>query len=175
MRPLGWLVLLSWSAFIAVLLRLRFARRKRPLVDLAPIERVFSDKMFDVSNELATKLEQQRASYREADEVERELDAFLLDPGLGPPTYLLRDGRVVWECDIWHVRDTAREAYVSIAVGAHKTGVRELLALLPACPHDGRECPKCRGAHWEEHTLADSESFCFVCQHCSGLGWVATR
>src|SRR6185436_10923397 len=94
---------------------------------------VISQKYFQVPADLLERLQGLRAS-RPADAIEREHDAFLLDPGVGPPTYLAADGRILWDDDMWGVEPTRGEAYAAIVVGARKTGVRDLLRLLPPRP-----------------------------------------
>ena len=55
---------------------------------------VVSEKYFELPADLLEQLRNLRAS-RPADAIERAHDAFLLDPGLGPPTYLAADGRIL--------------------------------------------------------------------------------
>ncbi len=86
-------------------------------------------------------------------EVEEKHDAFLLDAGMGPMTYITSNGRVLLDFRTWD-GEPLREACDSdeetacIVVGAKKTGIEELLQLLPSCPADASVCPKCSGARW---------------------------
>jgi len=72
------------------------------------------------------------------EEVEKEHDAFLLEPGMGPMRYLTVDGRVLTDGRSWDgapLREaTDTEAIAALVTGAEKTGIRELLGLLPPCP-----------------------------------------
>lgn len=58
--------------------------------------------------------------------IEDEHDAFLLDPGMGPMTYLTSDGRVLWDNRTWDGDDISEvsgdDAMATIVVGAKKTG-----------------------------------------------------
>jgi hypothetical protein len=105
------------------------------------------------------------------DEVEDAHDAFLLDPGMGPMTYLTSDGRVLldfrsWDGDPLREADE-NEAIGAILVGAKKTGVTALLDLLPAAPHGARPCPECGGRRW---TVVGGQHE-IVCGRCHGRGW----
>lgn len=112
------------------------------------------------------------------DEVSREHDAFLLDPGLGPMTYLTADGRVLLDFRTvdsrtgWgdEVREaTEDEAIGALVVGARKTGIARLLDLIPAAPEGGRECPGCRGERLASPAPGMQK---FICNECMGRGWV---
>jgi len=106
------------------------------------------------------------------DEVEAAYDAFLLDPGMGPMTYLTADGRVLqdertWDGDaVCEVQDAELESKC-IVVGAKKTGIRELLDLLPERPPDAVICGRCDGARW---SLLFNHLH--PCMGCGALGWV---
>jgi hypothetical protein len=110
---------------------------------------------------------------KELDPVELELDAFLLDPGFGPPTYLTRDGRIVWDLgDFWDPIDPSPvNVYGAIAIGAKKTGVEALLDLLPKRPADAYDCPRCNGRGWSDGDgrLKDAKNqpFFVVCGACA--------
>lgn len=114
---------------------------------------------------------------KEIDPVELELDAFLLDPGFGPPTYLTRDGRIVWDLgDFWDPIDPSPvNVYGAIAIGAKKTGVKALLDLLPKRPADAYDCPRCNGRGWSDGDGrlkdASNQPFLVVCGACASLGW----
>lgn len=107
-------------------------------------------------------------------EVEDQEDAFLLDPGMGPMTYLTTDGRVLEDHRSWDgggLREaTLDDAIAALVVGAMKTGITELLSLVPACPEDGSRCPRCEGERWDkrlrEHGLE------IICGICRGRGWM---
>ena len=108
------------------------------------------------------------------DEVERTFDAFLLDPGMGPMTYLASDGRILrdnrgWDGDTIDEEESEDSALEMIVIGARKTGVSELLRLLPAPIPASRKCPGCRGARYREPSREGLTWF--VCSVCSGRGW----
>jgi len=88
-------------------------------------------RIFRPAPHLLATLRELRAARGDDDEITQTYDAFLLDPGLGPPTYLASDGRIVWDDDIWGVKGTLREALAAIRAGVRKTGLAELLELLP--------------------------------------------
>ena len=134
---------------------------------------VVSEKYFELPADLLEQLRNLRAS-RPVDAIERAHDAFLLDPGLGPPTYLAADGRILWDDtdDFWGVQPTRSEAYVAIVVGARKTGVRDLLRLLPPRPPGTPNCPECNGAG---QFAADTMQLEVVCSACRGIGWRAAH
>ena len=109
------------------------------------------------------------------DEVEDKHDAFLLDPGLGPMTYLTADGRVLLD-ERSFVGDSIREAtddeaIAALVVGAKKTGITALLELIPVRPTDTLPCPACNETRWFVDRGAEGrlEIVCFVCR---GRGWV---
>jgi hypothetical protein len=126
---------------------------------------VVSERYFVVPGDLLEQLRNLRAS-RPADEIESTHDAFLLDPGLGPPTYLAADGRILWDDDSWGVEPTRGEAYAAIVVGARKTGLRDLLRLLPPRPPGTPDCGECNGTG----RLAAG-----LCSACRGVGWRAAH
>ncbi|MBL9106754.1 MAG: hypothetical protein JNL82_37920 [Myxococcales bacterium] len=106
-------------------------------------------------------------------QVEDEFDAFLLDPGMGPMTYITADGRVLiddrtWDGDSLRVAE-ADEATAALVVGAAKTGVSRLLELLPARPEGAGVCTLCEGTRW--WTIPLGEGFEVVCHQCKGRGW----
>jgi hypothetical protein len=136
---------------------------------------VMSEKLFDLPPELVVELRQVEASREYRDGIMGKYGAFLLDPGLGPATYLLPDGRVLWsDCD-WGVEGTQADVYMAIVVGAYKTGVRRLLDLLPPRPLDASDCQECDGTGWFSFhgQLVDvnGSPFSVVCMTCAGLGW----
>ena len=135
---------------------------------------ISSRPLFNVSDELVRKLEEAGAGDRIQDPVKGPLDVFLLDPGLGPATFLTRDGCVVWEDD-WGVAPIMTQAYAAIIVGAKKTGVRELLDLLPVRSDACEDCGECRGSGWLELGAGATETsglpFRIVCTKCGGLGF----
>src|SRR5829696_6656613 len=72
-----------------------------------------SVRMFEPSAQLLAVLREQRR-LRGTDDIMETHDAFMLDPGLGPPVYLSSDGRVVWDDDGWGVVGTRADALASI-------------------------------------------------------------
>lgn len=108
-------------------------------------------------------------------ETEAQYDAFLIDPGMGPMTYLTADGRVLLDFRSWdgdEVREaTEDEAIMALVVGAKKTGVPQLLDLIPPSPNGGSECPMCHGTRWAEPVPNFGSTT--VCITCSGRGWTA--
>lgn len=138
---------------------------------------VVSETPFDLPPELVAELRQFEASREDRTGIMYGQEAFLLDPGLGPPTYLLLDGRVLWVDCGWGVEGSQAAAYQAIVVGAFKTGVRRLLDLLPPRPSDARDCQECDGTGWFSFhgQLMDVNGapFSVICVKCAGLGWKA--
>ncbi|MCA9607997.1 MAG: hypothetical protein KC619_20450 [Myxococcales bacterium] len=96
------------------------------------------------------------------DDITERFDAVVLDPGMGAPAYLTRDGRVVIDDrDGWGVRGTRREVWIAIAAGTQKTGVLALYDLLPRRPTGAEPCHACAGAR----------AAGVICHDCAGLGW----
>lgn len=122
-----------------------------------------------VSPELLAKLSALRDA-RGADEVEREHDAFLIDPGLGA-IWLTRDGRILWDDigpeGILEVTSD-NDVITSLVAGAKKTGLTELLELIPPAPADAVVCPECDGTRWGKRIKV-------VCLLCRGRGWATTE
>jgi hypothetical protein len=108
------------------------------------------------------------------DATEDQYDAFLLDPGMGPMTYLTSDGRILedrrgWDGDgIIEVEGIAANA--ALIVGARNTGVTELLGLLPQPPADSSVCAKCLGRRVVE--LVPGVGVELPCGECEARGWV---
>lgn len=107
-------------------------------------------------------------------EVEEREDAFLLDPGMGPMRYLTTDGRVLEDHRTWDGdgprESTSDDAIAALVVGAKKTGITDLLRLVPPCPVDGAPCPRCDGERWDK-PLRD-HGLQVVCTLCRGRGWM---
>lgn len=122
---------------------------------------------FEVPDVLLAQL---RAHFKRRDPTEEREDAFLLDPGLGPSRYLTRDGRVLIDGSGWDdipIREvTDAEAISAIVIGARKTGISDLLSLLPRRSETARSCSRCHGSGWNHVSEAT-----FVCRECHGLGW----
>lgn len=137
---------------------------------------VVSARIFEPSPQLIAKLrdvQEQRGS----DDITQAYDAFMLDPGLGPPTYLSSDGRIVWDDDIWGVIGTRAEAFAAILAGVKKTGVVELRELLPSRESSAIDCTDCSATGWFDghgqlKDLEGKPTF-LVCPMCAGLGWTA--
>jgi hypothetical protein len=114
---------------------------------------------------------------RGADDITVAYGAYMLDPGLGPPTYLTADGRIVWDDDLWGIMGTRGEAFSSIMAGVKKTGVQQLRELLPEREATASDCHDCSASGWfDAHgELQDLEGrpFSFVCPRCAGLGWTS--
>jgi hypothetical protein len=130
--------------------------------------------LFRISPELLAALRSFQAG-RGNDRVAEEHDAFMLDPGLGPATYLTSDGRILWDDDLWDVPGTRAEAVASIFAGIRKTGIAALREILPVRPSDATDCGNCEGTgRWDAHgRLKDvtGPSSSFICMECAGLGW----
>jgi|GEM_PF-6272104 len=138
---------------------------------------IVSARLTDPDAKLLAELRQHREASGWQDEITQGYNAFLLHGGLGPPTYLTEDGRILWHDDIWDVHPTRGLAISAIVAGAKKTGIARLLDLLPHRPDDASPCSKCDGSGWfDAHgQLKDVEgkSFAFVCTSCAGMGWEA--
>jgi hypothetical protein len=102
-------------------------------------------------------------------EVEDKYDAFLLDPGIGPMTYITSDGRILRDFRTWDGEglqfETSLDGVISaLVVGAKKTDIVSLLDLIPPLGN-GSECSTCRGTRWFQ--LQKGE---IVCPKCGGRG-----
>lgn len=120
---------------------------------------------------------QRRRERCAGDDITARYDAFMLDPGLGPPVYLSSDGRIIWDDDIRGVVGTRGEAFSALAAGCKRTGVVELLELIPPRPVASADCSECAAAGWFDFhgRLKDTSgtAFSVVCMKCAGLGWTA--
>ncbi len=137
---------------------------------------VASSKYFDIPPTLLEQLRARRAARSHPDAIEDEHDAFLLDPGLGPSTYLTADGRILWDDAMWGVEAGLGPAYAAILVGARKTGIADLRQLLPVRPSGARNCPECAGTgllgrgEWKD---VNGRPMSVGCPGCWGMGWQA--
>lgn len=100
-------------------------------------------------------------------EVEDQHDAFLLDPGMGPMVYLTADGRVLvdgrtWDGEALHEETSVDNATAAVVVGAQKTGIGELLALVPRLA-DASPCPTCNATRWMPIGDTGAQVVCPVC------------
>lgn len=70
------------------------------------------------------------------DEVESRFAGFLLDPGMGPMTYLTADGRVLLDMRTWDGDDVVEadddEAILALVVGAPGLRVTRAVHVVPA-------------------------------------------
>jgi hypothetical protein len=110
-------------------------------------------------------------------QVEDQFDAFLLDPGMGPMLYLTADGRIINDNRTWdggeiEVEMSLDNAICALVAGAKKTGISELLGLIPLLS-SGATCPKCLGTRWV--TIDPSVDFKIICVVCFGRGEVDER
>ncbi|WP_437328905.1 hypothetical protein [Sorangium sp. So ce381] len=107
-------------------------------------------------------------------EVEDKYDAFLLDPGMGPMTYLTSDGRVLEDLRGWDgdeiVEVGGLHAHSALIVGARKTGIAELLELIPKPPPGSSACSKCNGKRVAEP--APGFGIELPCDACDARGWI---
>lgn len=109
-------------------------------------------------------------------EVEEQFDAFLLDPGMGPMTYITADGRILEDMRTWDGNEVVEVtslnvAIASLAVGARKTGIQELLDLIPSLV-GGVVCPLCHGHRFLALQNAEDQSGGIICILCHGRGEV---
>lgn len=93
---------------------------------------------------------------------------------MGPMTFLTSDGRVLldhrsWDGEALRVA-TYEDAIAALVVGAKKTGISALLGLVPECPEDGSQCPRCAGERWDLSLRVQGMEV--VCGLCRGRGWV---
>ena len=150
--------------------------RREPVKWDAENRLVVSEKYFDVPVDVVGQLRTMRAARNRHDPIEREHNAFLLDPGLGPPTYLSADGRILWDDDGWGVEPALGLAYAAILTGAEKTRIPDLRRLLPPRPADAPTCPECDGTGLlgkGEMTDLDGRPISIGCSACWGMGWQA--
>lgn len=137
---------------------------------------ILSEKFFDLPDLLRKSLEDQRAQRSGRDPIEWGYNAFLLDPGFGPATYLTADGRILWDDDAWGVQATRGEVYAALRVGARKTGIAALLTLLPARPEDADACARYDGTgRWSGLRSVSGEAVSLCCPDCGSLGWYSPR
>ena len=134
---------------------------------------------FNLSTQLIEKLRERNPGGHVAEEVMSTHNAFVLDLGLGPAHYLTLDGQVLVD-ERWffgaRVREaTDDEAISALVAGARKTGVQELLSLIPDPPPRSTACPRCNGSRWATLGLKDVSGgeVRVVCATCSGRGWAA--
>jgi hypothetical protein len=130
---------------------------------------------FLISERLLAELRVSRARRAVQDAVEQDSDAYCLDGGLGPGWYMTADGRVLRDGSGWDdepLREaTEPEAFRAIVVGAKKTGISGLLALLPVRPEEAPMCTRCDGTRFAS-AGPDRVAPLLVCPACDGLGWV---
>jgi len=135
-------------------------------------------RLFSLSPDLLGELVARRTE-RGADNVEREHDAFLLDPGLGPGQYLSSDGRILWDDDGWSVAATRRDAFAAILCGVWKTKIERLRELLPPRPDDAVDCEMCgsTGEYNAGGLMRDVNGnvISIICPTCAGLGWISAN
>jgi hypothetical protein len=127
---------------------------------------------------LLAKLRAHRAPRpRVVDDVMRDNDAFLLDPGLGTCLYLTADGRVLIDGRAWDENDVLREATddeatVAFVCGARRTGIDDLLDLIPSPAPGSRRCTRCNGDRWMDFGVdVHGKRGRIVCTDCRGRGW----
>jgi len=130
---------------------------------------------FVISKPLLAELGEWRARRAVRDRVEQDHDAYCLDGGLGPGWYMTADGRFLRDGSGWDdepLREaTEAEAFQAIVIGAKKTGISGLLALLPARPNGAPTCTHCDGTRFAA-LAPHRDAPRFVCKACDGLGWV---
>ena len=106
--------------------------------------------------------------------MELAYDAFRIDSGMGPMTYLTGDGRVLLDMRGWFGESiqeaTEDEAIAALVLGAEKTSIPGLLDLIPQPPPNGVPCPGCSGTRW-----CSFKAIRIVCLLCRGRGWSTTE
>jgi hypothetical protein len=105
---------------------------------------LLSVSLFHLGAELVAALRAHQAR-RKPDPLAQQYDAFMLDPGLGPATYITSDGRILWDDDLWGVLGTRAEALAAVMAGIKKTGISALREILPERPPHGADCGNCAG------------------------------
>jgi hypothetical protein len=144
-----------------------------------PAQRILvSRRLFTPDQDLVLTLRGIRET-RGLDEIAISFDAFLLDGGLGPPTYLSADGRIIWDDDVWGVQGTLGEALAAIVAGSRKNTLPELRLLLPPRDDAALDCADCDAtgefdAHGQMRDV-DGRPFSVVCPTCCGLGWQSAK
>jgi hypothetical protein len=133
---------------------------------------------FSIPGAILAKLRTVREDRRIVDDIVEREDAFLLDGGLGPGAYLTADGRILldFRWDEGPVREaTDDEATSYIVVGAKKSGLAELLDLLPPRPPRASTCARCDGQRWIAFgtVVGTNDPGQVVCWDCSG--WAPCR
>jgi hypothetical protein len=113
------------------------------------------------------------------DEIAVRYDAFVLDGGLGPPTYLSADGRLIWDDDIWGVRGTFGEALAAVVAGSRKNALPTLRVLLPSRDEAAFDCAECDAtgqvdAHGQMRDV-EGRRLSVVCPLFGGLGWQSAK
>lgn len=134
-----------------------------------------------LSDNLLRKLQQLRAKqsrgfgWEQQEQIEDEHNAFLIDLGMGPMTYLTSDGRILYDMDSWDCPESGiheaseDEAIGSLVVGAKKTHLLELLDLIPPPPEHSSICSQCSGSRWA--SPVPGFEMTVVCTRCHGRGW----
>ena len=140
-----------------------------------------------LSAELREKLRRKRA--RQLASRNAKFDKFLLneevvllDPGMGPVTYIGLDGRIYIDTSDWteptpeKIEETKDpgEIVMALLVGAKKQQIPELLHLLPSSPPNSTPCRLCDGTRWCRFPGADENQQTVVCMKCQGYGWENT-
>ncbi len=70
----------------------------------------------------------------------KPFDASLLEPGLGPATYLKTDGSIIWDDDYWGVQGNLADADAAIQTGIINTTGRKF-SVKSAPDSDGKPSP----------------------------------
>ncbi len=133
---------------------------------------------FPISTSLREALRSHRAmrEWTWKQGVEETHDALLLDPGLGAAVYLTFDGRVLIDGSDWDEQEIREadedEAIRSLVIGARKTGITDLIDLVPKRPETAVECSLCLGSRWMSLGTVEKTNAEIVCSSCSGRGWI---
>jgi len=131
----------------------------------------------ELVNEVQTHLDEAKERYPAA--LSKDRRALLVDGSIGYGCYVSPDGDVYMETydigsDEPPVIDRSRHAQIAVLVLGSRT-MPKLVELLPKRPPEAPACEKCNGTgrvHQELRQTFGKNWEGFLCDQCSGLGWI---